>query len=287
MRLPPLMAVTAGRSGIAVALIDGPVAVDHPRLAAHALRPLGPPRAQRCGGGADRACGHGTFVAGILAGARGAGAPGVCAGCTLLVRPVFGAAPAAPGDVPGVRPQELAAAITEVVDAGAHVINLSLALTPHPEGAGVRALEAALDGAARRGVITVVAAGNDGTLGGSALTRHPATIPVVACDTAGRPLDSANLGRSIGARGLCAPGAGVTSLSAGGGCRALAGTSVAVPFVAGAAALLRSEFPRASGPRVRHALVAAAGPAARRGAVTPPLLDAWAAHRMLKRSLGS
>ena len=32
---------------------------------------------------------HGTYVAGILAARRGSGAPAICPGCTLLVRPIF------------------------------------------------------------------------------------------------------------------------------------------------------------------------------------------------------
>ena len=48
----------------------------------------------------------------------------------------------------------------------------------------------------------VAAAGNQGTLGSSAITRHPWVIPVVACDLRGRPMNESNLGSSIGRRGL-------------------------------------------------------------------------------------
>jgi hypothetical protein len=62
---------TAGRPEIAVALLDGPVALDHPDLAEARLHPLGAAPAGCPTGGP--ACAHGTFVAGVLC-ARLAGA---------------------------------------------------------------------------------------------------------------------------------------------------------------------------------------------------------------------
>src|SRR5438128_7013648 len=94
----------------------------------------------------------------------------------------------------------------------------------------------ALDHALQRGVLIVVAAGNQGTLGSSVITRHPWVIPVVAYDLRGRPMDQSNLGNSIGRRGLGAPGNAVTSLGAQGPPLTFAGTSAATPFVTGAIA---------------------------------------------------
>ena len=140
-------------------------------------------------------------------------------------------------------------------------------------------MEEALDQAARRGVIVVAAAGNQGTLGSSAITRHPWVIPVVACDLRGRPMNESNLGSSIGRRGLSAPGDGITSLGAEGQPLTLGGTSVAVPFVTGAIALLWSEFPSATAAQIKLAITQASTP--RRASVVPPLLDAAAAYQIL------
>jgi subtilisin family serine protease len=63
-------------------------------------------------------------------------------------------------------------AIVDYVNAGARVLNLSAAL-PQPFSKGARELEEALGCAAQRGAIVVAAAGNQGTVGGSAITRHP------------------------------------------------------------------------------------------------------------------
>ena len=157
-------------------------------------------------------------------------------------------------------------------------LNLSVALV-HPSSTGQRELEEALDYAARRGVIAVAAAGNQGAVGSSAITRHPWVIPVVAYDLQGRPIQQSNLGGSIGRRGLGAPGDDVTSLGADSRPITFGGTSIAVPFVTGAIALLWSQFPTATATEVKLALTQVSRQ--RRTTIVPPLLDAWAAYQLL------
>jgi len=141
------------------------------------------------------------------------------------------------------------------------------------------ALDQALEQAARRGVIVVAAAGNQGTLGSSAITSHRWVIPVVGCDRYGQVLASSNLGASIGRHGLAAPGHDITSLAASGGHAKFSGSSAAVPFVSGTIALLWSVFPWVSAAQLRFAIT---GSVARRRSVTPPLLDAAAVFGMLE-----
>lgn len=284
--LTPLMERTRGRPEVGVGLIDGKVSRDHPDLRGHPVRELRPAPEPGCGAN-DGCCAHGTFVAGILSARRGSAAPGICPHCTLLSRPVFTSRPAAPGGTPvggclsGARAEELAEAVVDTVDAGARVLNLSLAQA-EPSGARHRVLEEALDHAARHGVIVVVAAGNQGTLGTSVITRHPWTIPVIACDGDGWPLSLSNLGPAIGRRGLSAPGRGIVSLGVGSDAVGSTGTSAAAPFVTGAIALLLSEFPAARPATVRFAVThSATAGHGRRGSVAPPLLDAWAAYEAL------
>jgi subtilisin family serine protease len=218
------------------------------------------------------------FSAGILSAKRNSPAPAICPNCTLLIRSIFTEETTGSEQMPSATPQELAAAIIECINAGARVINLSLALA-QPSTKGEQSLEEALNQTVRRGVIVVAAAGNQGTLGSSAITRHPWVIPVVACDLQGRPTNESNLGSSIGRRGLTAPGDAITSLSAEGQPLTLGGTSVAVPFVTGTIALLWSEFPNATAAQIKLAITQASTP--RRASVVPPLLDAATAYQSL------
>jgi subtilisin family serine protease len=265
---------TEGRPEITIALIDGPVALTHPDLAGAVVREIPGELKGTCDRAGTMACAHGTLVAGILFARRGSVAPSICPGCTLLVRTIF----AETGRMPRATPVELAQAIVDSVDAGARIINLSSAL-PRPSLQGESNLREALSYAASRRVITVAAAGNQGTVGSSAITRHPWVIPVVACDMQGRPLGESNLAGSIGRHGLSAPGENITSLGTNDKPQTLSGTSVAVPFVTGAIALLWSEFPDSSAAKVRQAITQLGGQP--RNILVPAVLDAAAAYHFM------
>lgn len=274
VRLEELMALTAGRPEVTIGLIDGPLALDHPDLVPQSLRHVGSPAGAACGGAGDAACSHGTFVAGILAARRGSLAPALCPGCTLLVRPIFNL------KARGASPQDLATAMRDCIAAGARILNLSLGVL-RATAQEQRALQEEIDHAARHGVLVVAAAGNEGSVGSSVLTRHPWVVPVVACDRTGRPILSSNLGRSIGRYGVRAPGESVQSLGPEGSLQVWGGTSAATPFVTGTLALLASLFPSAHAPVLRSALVAFAQGG---GSLVPGLLDAQTAWQRLASS---
>lgn len=278
VRLTALMERSQGRPEVMVALIDGPVVLSHPDLAGATIREIPGKLKGACTRAETMACRHGTLVAGVLCARRGSAAPAICPGCTVLVRPIFAETDSLDGRVPNATPEELAEAIVDSVDAGARAINLSSALAqPWPKAEGK--LVEALNYAARRGVITVAAAGNQGTVGSSAITRHPWVIPVAACNIQGRPLSESNLGRSIGRHGLSAPGENITSLGINGKPQTFGGTSAAAPFVTGAIGLLWSEFPAASAARVKLAIMRGGGQA--RNTLVPAVLDAEAAYQVM------
>jgi subtilisin family serine protease len=277
------MELTSGNPDIAVGLIDGPVDLNHPSLHGRNIRSISTQSGGACAQVNNGACTHGTFVAGILCASRDSSAPAICPDCTLLVRPVFSENTSHSDGMTSATPEALAIAIVESINAGARILNMSLSLLHHHSSGGARVLKDALDYAARRGVIAIAAAGNQGTVGSSSITRHPWVIPVVASDGRGRPLADSNLGSSIGTRGISAPGDFITSLRAGGTTFTSGGTSVAVPFVTGTAALLWSMFPGAGAAQVKLAVTQPLG--WRRAVVVPPLLDAWAAYRAVQSQI--
>ncbi|MGH7916135.1 MAG: S8 family serine peptidase [Candidatus Binataceae bacterium] len=270
------MKLSAGISDIAIGLIDGPVALRHPALDITNIREVSPSAVAQCLDENSLACTHGTFVAGVLSGKRESIAPGICPGCTLLARPVFAEANPPDSQMPAATAGELAQAIVEVIEAGARLINLSVALMEY-SAPGERELKQALDFAARAHVIVISAAGNHGALRGSVITRHPWVMPVVAYDSRRELMPMSNLGSSIGERGVGAAGEAVTSLRAVSGSLTISGTSAATPFVTGAAALLWSCLPQANAMEIKLAVL---GTRPRR-VLAPPLLNAEAAYERL------
>jgi subtilisin family serine protease len=282
VELGGLMARTRGHRAVRIGLIDGPVAFDHPDLREASLdRLAGRPTDRQAPGVAATnvvAVAHGTAVAGILVARRGSVAPAICPACTLLIRPIFGNDPRS-GASPSASTSELASAIHDCLDAGARVLNLSAAIQ-RPSASGDRELGAALDRAARAGALVVAAAGNQGALGTTPITRHGWVLPVIAYDRRRRPAAYSNLGRSIGSRGLGGPGDGVQSLGTAGAAVDVRGTSAAAAFVTGTAALLWSEFPRIPATVIKAALLHR--PNQSRLRLVPPLLSAADAYRTLR-----
>lgn len=297
VKLVRLMQRTSGSPDIKIGLIDGPVLTRHPDLSGGQIKEIVGGNGASCTQANSSACLHGTFIAGMLSARRTSPAPGICPDCTLLIRPIFSESTFGREHMPSSTPQELAAAIFDCINGGARVINLSLGLA-QPSTREEKLLDEAFNQAISRGVLIAAAAGNQGMLGSSVITRHPWVIPVVACDLRGYPINESNLGSTIGTRGLSAPGDNITGLGAEGQILTMGGTSVAVPFVTGAIALLWSQFPDATAAQIklaimrqpqnfRQATTMLTGigrmqlPQPRRASVVPPLLDAESAWQIL------
>jgi subtilisin family serine protease len=212
---------------------------------------------------------HGTHVAGIAAGNPQTPARGN--------RLVSGVAPRAyignykvfvetdSGISPNANSPAIAAAIEAAVADGMDVINFS---GGEPEIEPSRDIVAlALDAAAAAGVVPVVAAGNDYRDVGAGSVSSPGNseraITVGAVAIAGNPVtrvhaDFSSVGpTTISLRlkpDVAAPGVDVVS-SVPGGWESFAGTSMAAPHVAGAAALLAQRHPDWTVAQVKSALV--------------------------------
>lgn len=272
------MKESSGRPSIVIGVIDGPVDLSHPAFSGVSVRTVKPAHLVICRNAASGACLHGTAVAGIVCARRGLAAPAICPDCTTLVYPIF-PEDSVPNNLPVTTAEHLARAIVETVDAGAKIINLSLGVIT-TDRAAFSELEAACDHACSRGVILVVASGNQGRIGSLPLVSHPWVIPVAACDVDGRISPESNVGISVGTRGLRAPGVDITTTSPAAEYVRIGGTSVAAAFVTGALALLWSEWPGATGAEVRQAALQAASRTPR--SIVPPILDVEGARALLR-----
>lgn len=202
--------------------------------------------------------GHGTHVAGIVAAVNGngIGVSGVAPGARILPLRVF---PAGGKSKSG----DVARAITFAVDSGVKVINLSLGGDTEST-----VITEAVKYAVDRNVLVVAAAGNGKEF---AAPKWPAaddnTIAVTAID---EDFSVANFSQRGDYIDLAAPGVKILStktndfncpqrgtfVAIGYGC--LQGTSMAAPFVSGAAALLFSARPQITAAQVRAILISTA-----------------------------
>jgi subtilisin family serine protease len=251
--------------GVVVAVIDSGVLATHPDLATPL--PDGRPRVLRgtsfltpSSGQPDLTGapgtvdpnGHGTHVAGIIAAARGngIGIAGIAPAAQIL--------PVRALDAEGYGwASDVAAAILWSHDAGADVINLSLA-GPAESGTVSAAIDwVTLDGSRGTGpTIVVAAAGNSGT----AYPRmwpaaHPRAIAVASTDRFDSMARFSSRGSYVD---VAAPGVGILSACVPVGYCTSSGTSMASPLVAGAAALLREQDPLRDGPTVEAILESSA-----------------------------
>jgi len=266
---PAAWDITIGGS-VPVAVIDTGVAFKHPDLSGNAWANPGDPvngadddddgfddnvnGADFLNGDAepDDDGGHGTHVAGII-GAQGNNSVGI-AGVNWEAQ-VMGLK-FLDGNGEG-NTADAANAIDFAVDHGARVINASWGGPSFSH-----ALYSAIRRASEHGVLVVAAAGNDGVNADSspdypAAFDLPNVISVAATDRSDRLLDFSNYGaKSVD---LAAPGddvySTVPSVSDPSGYAAFSGTSMAAPFVAGAAALYLSKYPEASVDQLRAALL--------------------------------
>jgi thermitase len=187
--------------------------------------------------------GHGTHVAGIAAAeTNGVGVSGVCPDCRIMALRVAGGDQFPTGAI--------AQAIRYAADEGASVINMSFGGAQWS-----RAERSAIVYAANRGVVLVAAAGNESinndqlsVAGGSLVgPPYPASydvsglISVAASNSGDRLASFSNVGNA--SVDVAAPGVNIRSTYPTSSYTFLNGTSMASPFVAGVAALLRTEEP--------------------------------------------
>ncbi len=173
----------------------------------------------------EETAGHGTAVASIIAG-RHPQAPGVAPGVDLIVIRVT-------DDAGATDSFTLAEGLLAALDAGAHLVNLSLG-TYEPTSL----IEDAVALVTQAGLVVVAAAGNDGLEAPAYPAAWPGVVSVAAVDARGVHLPFSNFGDHLY---LSAPGYGVNAAWPGERIVRFSGTSASAPVVTAALAVLMSE----------------------------------------------
>lgn len=288
MGLPAAWDVSTGSSDVVVAVLDTGIS-NHPDLVGNLLPGIdliSDVETAADGNGRDddatdvlgnedpRADGsswHGTHVAGTIAATsdNGVGVAGVAWNARVVAVRVLGRG--------GGSNLDIVAGITWASGATvpgsrantrpANVVNMSLG----GDGAASQAYQTAIDAAVARGVVVVVAAGNeDENTANKTPCNQANVICVGATDLRGKATGYTNFGSEVT---ISAPGGatdrdddgdgkpdGVLSTIGGGGYARMQGTSMATPHVAGLVALMKSMRPTMTHAQVRDALVASATP---------------------------
>jgi subtilisin family serine protease len=274
INLHSLMSISRGNPEVTIGIIDGPADLNHPAFRDSLIRTVKDRQTSTCKSIHSAACLHCTFLLGILCAKRGTPAPAISPDCKIILRPIF------IGDKISSTPDELSDAIIETIDAGARVINLSIGASS-PNLTAYKKLNEVYDLAIKRGVILVVAAGNQGRIGYIPLLDNEWIIPVAACDNAGRFMPISNSGQSVGNRGVMAPGMNIMSTAPGEIYVRMSGTSISSAFVTGAIALLWSIFPTAKAVDIHNSIILTAEVYGQR-TIIPGRLNAESAWKYLR-----
>lgn len=234
---PKVWPISRGR-GVRVAVIDTGIAADHPAIrdnykgGINILSPHFSPTDYN---------GHGTHVAGIIAGRMAeTGIVGVAPRTHLYAVKAFNRKGSA-------NLSDLLSAINWCIENKMQIINMSFGMDKLSES-----LKQAIQIAHRKGIIMVAATGNQGlTAKIDFPARYPETIAVTSVSKDGNLSFFSNYGKGVD---LAAPGDRIPSAWLNNSKREMSGTSMAVPHVTGTIALLYHLNPSLNPEQIRYIL---------------------------------
>jgi len=218
-------------AGITVAVLDTGVKASHPDLKGKVAKGYNA-ITNKAGARTDNN-GHGTFLAGMIAGkSNGKGIVGIAPGAKILPVKVL--------DTDGIGDSDdIARGIIWAVDHGADVINMSFGAD------STNKVEAeAIDYARGAGVTLIAAAGNEGFKEVMYPAGYPGVLGVGAVDIDNKRAAFSNSGSHVD---VVAPGQGILSTFNSRPYTWTSGTSMSTAYVSGIAALAMSYSPGAGG----------------------------------------
>lgn len=235
LNLDVLWNQTLGDPNICIAVLDGPVDLSHPCFKGAALTEI--QTLVSDSSSANYSLQHGTHVTSIIFGQHGSSVRGIAPQCRGLIVPVF--SDGVQGSLAPCSQIDLARAITQAVEHGANIINISggqMTQSGQADPLLVRAVQLCSE----NNVLIVAAAGNDGCQCLHLPAALPTVLAVGAMNAQGLPLDFSNWGKVYQEQGILAPGENILGAVPGGSTALKNGTSFATPIVSGIVALLLS-----------------------------------------------
>jgi len=237
--LAELQKMTLGSPKIKIAVLDGPVDLEHPCFNSPNGN-LTPWSALKITPSASSglALKHGTAVASLIFGTPNSAVDGVAPSCSGFFIPIY--SEDEDGKFYSASQVELAKSIKIAVEQGAHIINISGGQLSN-SGVPEHFLKQAIDDCKKAGVLMIAATGNDGCscLHVPAADRH--VLAVGSMDENGNPTKETNFGPSYQINGILAPGKNRIAARPGGGTFKTSGaTSYATPIISGVVGLLMS-----------------------------------------------
>jgi hypothetical protein len=246
---------TLGDGRICIAILDGPVALDHPCFEGADLTALDGPWSGRPVG--EGAAEHACHIASVILGQPGTSVEGVAPRCRGLNIPVLWNVDTA------TDPISLANAIAAAFREGADIIHIAScipSMSGRPDDMLARAIQTCLD----NNVLVVAPAGNDRGECFCFPAAIPGVLAVGASNNDGDMARFSNWGGVYQEQGIVAPGFDILGAAPDGGTVLQKGTSCAAPIVTGVAALLMSVQLQQGWPldaaQVRQALLTTATP---------------------------
>lgn len=238
--LSELQSLAYGNSQIKIAVLDGPVDLEHPCFNSSKgnLTPWNSTTQVQPSAIPGLALKHGTAVTSLIFGTPESAVDGIAPGCSGLLIPIY--SEDKNGRFNAASQMDLARAIKTAIDQEVHIINISggqLSKSGEPEFF----LKQAIDECKKAGILMVAATGNDGCscLHVPAADRH--VLAVGSMDASGNPTQETNFGESYQTNGILAPGKNRSAARPGGGIFKTNGaTSYATPIISGIVGLLMS-----------------------------------------------
>ncbi len=233
--LKQLWAESLGAPNVCVAVLDGTVDQTHSCFDGARLSWIETLVSGECN--QKSASHHGTHIASIIFGQHSSSVPGIAPNCRGLLIPVF--ASGVENSLVPCSQIDLARAITQAVEQGANVINISggqLAASAESDQLLANAVRLCRE----NNVLIVAATGNDGCDCLHVPAALESVLAVGAMDGQGNPIEFSNWGKAYQAQGILALGENILVAVPGGGTTAKMGTSFATSIVSGIVALLLS-----------------------------------------------